>query len=471
MDRTSEFDALYNAPVPAALDDCVAKARRRAKRHRFHARWGAAISSAAGVAAAFVLAVNLSLPFALACGRVPVIRELAAAVAFSSSLREAVRNDYVQLIGQSQTVNGLTMTVDYVIADKKQVNVFYHFDGDYTDINGIPRFTSLEDGESLIASTIGGGTVASGEISNCTLEFSDGATPSALRFAYNVELLVLDSGDNTAAPAQTAAPDAAPGDGPAERPVLAAFSFELGLDPAQISQGESYDLNQWVELDGQRILLERAEIYPTHMRIELSDDPDNTAWLRSLEFYVEDESGRKNEPISNGITGTGSTGSPATASLHQESTFFWNSKKLTLHITGCQWLDKDRQYVTIDLDKGTTDDPLPEGVLIGGAERTGKNVTLYLLGQEPPGNDETHMSSYQIAGWTYFSPDGEERHIRQSGSTHSASLFLNGQEISVPEDYFTEDLLLDDYPWDTVKLEMTFTRNTTLDAPVSVDLK
>ena len=39
--------------------------------------------SVAAVFAAFVLLVNLSTPFALACGKVPVLKELAAAVAFS----------------------------------------------------------------------------------------------------------------------------------------------------------------------------------------------------------------------------------------------------------------------------------------------------------------------------------------------------------------------------------------------------
>ena len=39
----------------------------------------------AAVFAAFVLLVNLSTPFALACGKVPVLKELAAAVAFLAS--------------------------------------------------------------------------------------------------------------------------------------------------------------------------------------------------------------------------------------------------------------------------------------------------------------------------------------------------------------------------------------------------
>ena len=54
--------------------------------------------------------------------------ELAQAVAWSPSLSAAVENDYVQPIGQSQTVNGVTATVEYVIVDRKQLSIFYTLD-------------------------------------------------------------------------------------------------------------------------------------------------------------------------------------------------------------------------------------------------------------------------------------------------------------------------------------------------------
>src|SRR5699024_7453091 len=79
----------------------------------------------------------------------PVLRELAAAVAFSPSLSAAVEHDYVQYVGQSQTFDGTTLTLDYVIADQQQMVVFYRTDGDFLsysascdlkDANGAPLF-------------------------------------------------------------------------------------------------------------------------------------------------------------------------------------------------------------------------------------------------------------------------------------------------------------------------------------------
>ena len=120
MTRNEEYQALLQEleTTPAALDGAVERALRRRKRDRRLRLFGVPAGSLAACFAAFVLLVNLFPPFARACGSVPVLRELAQAVAWSPSLSAAVENDYVQPIGQSQTVNGVTATVEYVIVDR-----------------------------------------------------------------------------------------------------------------------------------------------------------------------------------------------------------------------------------------------------------------------------------------------------------------------------------------------------------------
>ena len=105
MNRQLEYQALCRSleALPPALDGVADRVRRRVRQQKKR-RLGVSFGSVAAAAAGFVLAVNLLPTFALACGRVPVLRELAAAVAFSPSLSAAVANDYVQAVGQSQTV-------------------------------------------------------------------------------------------------------------------------------------------------------------------------------------------------------------------------------------------------------------------------------------------------------------------------------------------------------------------------------
>lgn len=477
MERREEYEKLLEAwnetPLPPALDSCVGRARKRAHRRRLGRDWGAVLASLGGAAAAFALAVNLSLPFALACGRIPILKEMAAAVALSSSLKAAVENDYVQPVGQSQTVNGLTMTVDYLILDKKQVNIFYHFTGDFSSLSGSPELRD-PDGEHLSCSYSGDGLAeAPGEIHQVSVSFGDGGelsqTPPALRFLYRIEH--LENGTEQGPEPDVPVEEYDPWEKPATPEALFTFSFDLELNEEYRSQGLSYDLNEWVELDGQRILLKTVEIYPTNLRVELEGDPANTAWLKSLDFYIEDETGRRNDPITNGITASGTTNSPAMGAFYQESSFFWNSRHLNLYITGGQWLDKDQRFVTVDLDTGTTKDPLPEGILLGGAVRRGTNTAVVLYGRTLEGDSDTDLHAYQLAGWTCWGPDGSEWSFDSMQSSAGGIDQIGGATFQTPEGYFEETCLMTGYPHSTLTLEMLQSRRFTLDRPVTAALK
>lgn len=475
MERREEYEQLLltwnDTPIPPTLNGCVDRARQKARRRRLGRDWGAALASLGGAAAAFALAVNLSLPFALACGRVPVLKELAAAVALSPSLKAAVENDYVQPVGQSQTVNGVTMTIDYLILDKKQVNIFYHFTGDFSSLTGAPELRDLA-GKRLSCSYTGGGTTeVSGEIDHTSVYFEDGGelseTPPALRFLYRVEHLESQTETEQAAPWE----QHSLWEKPTPSTALFTFSFDLELRDEFRTQGVSYDLNQWLTLDGQRILLKRVEIYPTNLRVELEDDSNNTAWLKSLDFYMEDENGRRNTPITNGITASGATGTSSMSSFYQESSFFWNSRHLTLHITGGQWLDKDRELVTVDLDTGTTEDVLPEGILLGGGVRQGENAAVVLYGRSVQGNSDTDLRTYQLASLTCYGPDGSEWSFDSMQSSTGGMDQIGGITFQTPEGYFTETYLLANYPYQTLTLKMLQSRSFTLDQPVTAALK
>lgn len=88
MNRREEYWNLVAqlSEEPPELEGSVQRAIRRAKRQR-RRRPLRLLGSLAGVCAAFVLMVNASPAFALSCGGVPILKELAAAVSFSPSLK------------------------------------------------------------------------------------------------------------------------------------------------------------------------------------------------------------------------------------------------------------------------------------------------------------------------------------------------------------------------------------------------
>ena len=466
MNRKEEYALLLSQleqEGPADLEGCVERAKKRAHRRR---GWGTSLASLGGVAAAFVLAVNVSVPFALACSHIPGLRELTASLIVSESLRLAVENDYVQYIGQSQSANGVTMTVEYVIADRRQVNIFCRFEGDFEYLTGRPSVSALDGSRLEGYSLFGGGLSQQGELDCITLDFADRDTPSSLRLTYGVEKLAQEL--------QDAAPEHTSKDREFSDPeVLFSFSFDLELDKNMISQGQRYELNQWVELDGQQVLLKEVEIYPSFLQINLDYNPDNTAYLTGLDFYLEDEEGRQTEHITNGISGRGWADEPGVSAVRRESSFFWEAKHLTLHMVSADWLDKDRQFATIDLVNGTIEGELPEGILFGGAAKTPEGLDVAFFAPKSPEDDTTH-SYYQILQSICYGPEGQEIDSHGSSTTSLGYTMIGGKDVKAPEPeaYFAETVRFDPCPYDTVRVAFHDTRvGVTLDQPVSVEIK
>ena len=287
--------------------------------------------------------------------------ELAQAVAWSPSLSAAVENDYVQPIGQSQTVNGVTATVEYVIVDRKQLNIFYTLD--YApDLGPMWADCRITPGDGS-AGDAGGRTEKPGELVEIKRDFVDRDVPGILDLTLSVYPAEQDGGGP---PAENT------GDGYFDQPVddqpayLAEMTFHLEFDPYFTAQGTLLELNRTFALDGQTFTLQEAEIYPTHLRLTLTADPDNTAWLAGLDLYLENEHGERFEKSLGGITASGDPEGEGMGTFWLDSPFFSQGEHLTLHITGVRWKDKDAPPVKLNLAEGTAEN-LPEGTWFQGA--------------------------------------------------------------------------------------------------------
>ena len=129
MNRREEYWVLTEQlrREPPELESAVRRGMDRARRRR--RRPAELLAGLAGVCAAFVVMVNASPAFAISCAKVPVLRELAAAVAFSPSLRAAVEHDYVQYIGRTEGADRISVTAEYVIASPARAHLFYSVEG------------------------------------------------------------------------------------------------------------------------------------------------------------------------------------------------------------------------------------------------------------------------------------------------------------------------------------------------------
>lgn len=462
MTRMEEFEALRAEleQTPPELEHTVARARNRARRRIFKKRlFGIPVTSAAALFAVFVLLVNVYTPFAYACSSVPGLKALAAAVSFNPSLQEALKHDYRQDVNEYRTIDGITVWVDTLVADPKQLTVFYRIESDtYETFQHVATFAPM-DGESLSPYTsAGGGTDARGEIQTAVIDFVENNTlPAQLKFSVVIDKMSPIGAGHI--DYQWESPEGGE----------LTFTFDLTIQEDALLRGEIYELNQPLTLDGQQIYLERAEIYPSHMRLYLRDDVDNTAWLKRLDFCVRNEKGETTEHIRNGLISTGGD-TPFTPLLMHNSPFFWESDHLTLEIRSATWLDKTMQYTDIDLVHGKALGPMPEGVSLASAYRTGEDICINLIAPQRERSSETHSNYYQLLSTRCYAPDGTEFYA-SSWSESGIKQPDGTYQLLEDEDLFCESMTFSDYPYDTVRVEWLSNRSSTFDVPVEITIK
>ena len=387
------------------------------------------------------------------------MKELAKAVCLSPSLAAAVENEYVQPVELTAQANGLTLRVEYLIVDQKQVNLFYTLSGEgYGTIQGDPSVSGA-DGEVLPPYILGGGGWEEdpAALRRSTVDFTEADVPGVLRFTVQARAWRDDPA------AQPATERALPADTPvraeAERQpdAQATLTVTLQFDPKYTAQGRTAALGQTIRLEDVELTLESVEIYPTHLRLNLSQPETAAAWVQSLKFYVQDERGSRYEGVADGVTASGSTDSPLMATQRLESPWFSRAGQLTLCITVAEVQDANSR-VKITLSET---EPRVEGLpaawdaRLVRAERTGENGQwgLCFAGE---------TASRQLFSSTYWDENGEEHSI------HSWSMSADPETQA--DRAAQQWVYLDGDLTGTVWLQPLVTRTVAAQQPVTIPL-
>ncbi len=405
MNRQDELlELLKELEEPVeGLEGTLTRAKRRRIKKR---RMMGSFATVAAVLVLFVGLVNFSTPVAYACSKIPIIKELAEAVTFSRSLSDALDNEYVQPMNLHKEDGGVTATVEYLIVDQKQVNVFFRLDSEYYKGLSTDPEVRAADGMSPMpcAYSISEFGVENGELRCLTIDFVDEDVPEALRIVMDIR----DTGDPLAVDAP-AAPESVTNSMFAEHEEMveyvAYFEFLIEFDPTFTAQARVFDIGETVIMGGQKITITNMEVYPTHLRVNIAEDEENTAWLKSLFFYVETDWGMKFETIYNGISATGAGDSKSMVSFRADSSYFYEAKHLKIVITGAELLNKDMEKVYVNLRTGEAES-LPENVRLVSADKQSEG---WIVSMEADYRKENHM--HQLFSNVFYGENGEKYEI------------------------------------------------------------
>ena len=445
MNRYDEFDAILaelNQPA-LGLEDTLNRAYKR-KRKRTARLIVCPVGALFACFAAFVMMVNFSVTVANACFQVPVLRELAESVTFSRSLTNAVENDYVQTINLQQTQNDITATIEYLIVDQKQVNIFYRltsekYVGEFEKLFAEPAISCDDEKAAFYVYNHSFSSMENGELLSITVDFTQGNVPDKLQCTLKVCCFYEHAAHSNST-------------------YLAEMKFDLEFDPQYTAVGKVIPVNETVILDGQSITVTNIEVYPTHLRVELSEDSNNTAWLKNLDFYIETDQGMKFMPVSGGVIATGSADSLSMTSYRADSTYFYKAEHLKLVITGAVWLRKDIQTTYLNLITGEHGE-LPEGVAFEHIRKQGDDwsIKIRCVLEE---NGEMHR------------PFGDV-YLDSSGKRFTTNgwyvAFTNPNKNSSPQ-YFYTFVTLKNYPYEEVWLTPSNTSIWTSEDPIEINI-
>lgn len=453
MNRKEEYETLLREleQTPPRLEFTVTRAEARGKKRRTLRLWGVPVASLGGVFAAFVLLVNLSLPFALACVETPLLKELMAAVAVAPSIKAMVKNDFIQPMNMTQEADGASMTIHYLAYDGTEVHIFYTATYNGSDrVEIFPEYT-LPNGEPVESISYSSGMPPEkGELGHMNLHLYRQELPPALTMQVGIHPRTEGEDGDAPRPALERREWSNPDDEVREEPAVV-LDFQLEFDQTFTTAKRTYTPHTPVTIDGRTITLETVTVYPTGTQVEFSDGEGNDAWLKGLDLWLEDGRGNQIERKKNGVVSSGGTGE-FVPTYWLESSYFDPEAELTLCIEGATWLEKGRESMTLDLARPQDSESLP-GIRLEQVVREGADVKLIFHSQ-----DKRSMMSN-----IYVTPEGETGYTNVWGSRS-----LNDADPSQPP--FEEYTYLWDYPWDTVEMGLHYTQTTRLSQPLRIPL-
>ncbi|MDR6550263.1 DUF4179 domain-containing protein [Paenibacillus qinlingensis] len=322
---------LQTIAIPSQLDEVIRQGMvvsKRRNRQRAGRRYATAASML--IAGMFLLGmVRVSPAFASLVAGLPGLSGIVTLVAGDKGLQGAVRSEFVQPVDASDSHDGVTFTVQGIIADDTRLNVFFTMNMP-SAVDTIPydhlRVYDADTGEDLPVG-IGFGYAATGAHGKPRQEFLDrmDITLSAgqkMPDRVGVSFMLMPFENQT-------------------------WNAVIPIDKARFKGlKETIPLGQTVTVDGQRVLFKEATINPTSIQVEVAFDASNSMKLFGInDLRIVTDTGE--ELRNQGWFGKQDGGQ----TLQFESAFFSKPKHLVLKGSRIMALDKSKLEMQLDLDE------------------------------------------------------------------------------------------------------------------------
>ncbi|MBB4825489.1 hypothetical protein HNO89_002723 [Sporosarcina luteola] len=276
----------------------------------------------------FVTSIRVSPAFSSAVASIPGMEKFVHLIQHDKGLDAIFENEYDQKVDVSQTVDGLTFTIEGVILDELGMSIFYTVKSK----EGLQSFQmqsiDLKNNQGIPP----GGVSHSNPVDETIKEYSD-------RINYQFSNPVIFSDLSFVLEVETVFQGAT---------ILFSLPFEL---QENVKEGKVIQVNQEVEMESQKFTIEEIIIYPLRTAVTVSFNEANSMKLLHFEdMRLVNEKGELWGSITNGAS---ASKTEKQTTYYLQSNYFQQPDKLYLQINRLEALDKTESTLVINTDAAT----------------------------------------------------------------------------------------------------------------------
>ncbi|MGE7945610.1 DUF4179 domain-containing protein [Lysinibacillus sp. NPDC093688] len=276
----------------------------------------------------FLFSIRVSPTIASHVAKIPGFQAIVSAVVRDKGIKDIVDNDYYEEINATQSKNGLSLTLQGVIADSSGLVLYYDADASF-DISELHlKEVQLYQGDEEIEGGSSGSSTSHQSnqtriSSSVNYSFSEPFAYTSKDFKAVFHFYEKDKGNIE---------------------ISVPFSLQN-----EIAKEKTVTANRTVNVDGQKFTITKIRRSPLRMAIDIELDEANTMQILSLEnIAVETENGeRREEVVKNGLF-IGRNSRDGKFTLNLQSNYFHDSDSLKLLIGAVHAVPKGEDFIEVD---------------------------------------------------------------------------------------------------------------------------
>ncbi|MGD9568449.1 MAG: DUF4179 domain-containing protein [Sedimentibacter sp.] len=382
-DNNEKWNDIINESLkyPEALLGVEDRFQRRLIKEKRKRRTFVSSLSALAASILFIILINTNTAFANAVAELPLIGNLAEYVKFDKSLSKAIENEYVQEVNLVAWDGNNRLLLPYVIADEKKLVLFFQLPEEFKQEQNqwvnifLKNMKNSDTGEKVEGygyST--SGLSLEGREQNFGFimqdyHFAEGKLPKSIDIEVEVKIEnILASEEEEAIKSDN------PYDIKSNSTFETAGTFNYHIDLNDFVEPIIYNINESHTIMGQKLIVKDMRVYPTGTEVSFYFPEENSAFIKGLELEIIQDDNKILKINGNGFSATYDTEN-TWMSVFVESNYFDKPKEQELLIKGVRLLDKNEEYITVDINNKTIT-PNIEGMNLNQVIYHGDTATL-----------------------------------------------------------------------------------------------